>query len=59
MKIFRKVTGIFAQKMTKNTRFATNDRTRNTKFILDHVFKWIVRERGDFYSENLKKPGAL
>ena len=45
--------------MAKNTRFATNDRTRNTKFILDHAFKWILREKGDFYSKNLKKPGAL
>ena len=59
MKVFRKVNGIFAQKMTKNTKFTTNDRTRNTKFILDHAFKWILRENGDFYSKNLKKPGAL
>ena len=33
------------RKMTKNTRFSTNDRTSNTKFILDHVFKWILREK--------------
>ena len=44
MKVFRKVNGIFAQKNDQNTKFTTNDRTRNTKFILDHVFKWKSRK---------------
>ena len=39
-----KWTAYLLRKMAKNTRFATNDRTRNTKFILDHVFKWKSRK---------------
>ena len=52
--IFRKLTDVFAQKNDQNTKFTTNDRTRNTKFILDHVFKWILREKVIFSQKNLR-----
>ena len=38
MEVVRKLTGGFAQKMTKNTGFTTNDRTGNTKLLLVRSF---------------------